>query len=213
MILKGLKNLDCLLRTCAQCHGFWGLVSYFCPRCWIKFCLTNQDPLFLFRSEMGFPVYSLFAWKPDNDKLLRSFTYSHKGTVLRKSWHDIAAYFIQRRIALGPLGSKTHLVFAPSRFPKKTDHAFVFARELSKLCKLPVLDLFERQDITEQKQKSLADRKNVRFVLTMPLARHGRYIFVDDLYTTGSTALAAYKALNKPKNFEVWTSVRKYLNY
>jgi predicted amidophosphoribosyltransferase len=33
------------------------------------------------------------------------------------------------------------------------------------------------------------------------------WVFVDDVFTTGATALAAWKALDRPEDFQVWTLI------
>lgn len=64
--------------------------------------------------------------------------------------------------------------------------------------------------LTPQKRKSAKDRFRRQFKLKPGIRVKGaRIVFVDDLITSGATALAAYRALNSPVDFEVWTIARR----
>jgi hypothetical protein len=135
----------------------------------------------------------------------------------------------QRASIGGYLSNKCNwlLLVPPSERFKPNGHSLMLARELSKLAGLifPDFPVFERnvpfwRRGSSQKSKSRAERLETE----MSLSRHlgpekwsllrsaDGYIFMDDVIATGSTAIAAWKALGKPLHFEAWAMVWRAQN-
>jgi predicted amidophosphoribosyltransferase len=81
---------------------------------------------------------------------------------------------------------------------------------------VPLFDIFEPPQKTNrksQKSQDLAERAECRFQLRVDrqtvqdllASSPGPIVFVDDVITSGATAMAAYMALEDPSRFEVWT--------
>ncbi len=93
----------------------------------------------------------------------------------------------------------------PPRKKNKLDHAGEFASALSQIWGAQVKDLRRTQlRPTQQKKRSLKERKELRF-LQESVSSDQTAIFVDDVITSGATAQAAFEALGRPRDYEVWT--------
>jgi predicted amidophosphoribosyltransferase len=62
------------------------------------------------------------------------------------------------------------------------------------------LDRASRQQVTMELADGVSSRR------LKQLSRKGwKFVFADDVFTTGATARAAWKALGEPKPFQIWT--------
>ena len=109
------------------------------------------------------------------------------------------------------MGLKTRKkpVFIPAP-PKATlteDHATKMAQSLSAIWGgSPYWNGLYRKSTDSQKRLNQKERKGIQLSRYLPPPpRTSDYIFVDDVVTTGSTALAAYERLGRPPSFSVWT--------
>ena len=108
----------------------------------------------------------------------------------------LAQMFLAHRV--GKIPRQGTLVY-PSK--GKKDHAHQWAQSLAALCGYSTVAL---RLLSKEKQalKSLGGRDRVDF--TSRKIR-GSVFFVDDILTSGGTARAAFRALGKPKSFQIWT--------
>jgi predicted amidophosphoribosyltransferase len=126
---------------------------------------------------------------------------SLKGGRLESAFQFYAKAFVTRR-SLFDLPSNAVLVACPGRQGRR--HSEIWALSLSKLLGLPLIEALElEEDSGSQKGKSRYERQRIRFRKKNVL-RHKYVIFIDDIVTTGATAVAAQKALGATEGFEVW---------
>ncbi len=99
------------------------------------------------------------------------------------------------------------IVPAPPGQKNFKDHAFYLSQSLSQLSGYHFFPLLSRLDSTsvQQKQKNKSHRRQLCFQLNNNVSHLNDIIFVDDVLTTGSTAVAAREALSVSKNFIVFT--------
>ena len=106
------------------------------------------------------------------------------------------------------------------------DHGSAWASSLSRITGFPILPILERglldpeiqtflkrikgskPVIAHQKERNKLERRmitlKVKGELLNPI-HEVRFIFVDDVVTTGATMGAAYQALGQPSHFECWS--------
>ncbi|MCJ8275684.1 MAG: hypothetical protein MJK18_02495 [Bdellovibrionales bacterium] len=139
--------------------------------------------------------YYLVDWEP-NDSFLSPLAVSLKGLGFKETYETLALL-----TAVDP-SFQPGLHFYYHEKSEK-DHGWQWADRFSAVFKAQVHGL---REVDVGRKQSLLNREQRR-------KRHfnkrpnqpGRAYFVDDIVTTGSTALAAYKALNQPENFAVWS--------
>jgi predicted amidophosphoribosyltransferase len=121
----------------------------------------------------------------------------------------LAEALVQRRLSSPmtlPQGEVT-VVPCPSRRTGMKDHAACLALTICALTGWKYSNILQFQGLEKetQKQKKANNRRERRFLLAESIILPvGTLIFVDDLLTTGSTAEAAWVALKRPQQFEVW---------
>ncbi len=198
------------LRACAVCQMYFPPTHWLCSMCWKAMereylCSDNS-----YRLEKNLPHLRLMDWHEDNHHLMKVFINSLK---------QGGADFIFKRLGLEMSSRfghfnlwdrKTCPVFvpAPSRTKIKKDHAFMLTEALSFYLGGELKKLLNRRHPSEaQKSKSRAKRALIEMESRALISQNKTFIFVDDVLTTGATARAAFQALNKPKNFFIFTLV------
>ncbi|MBL7670156.1 MAG: hypothetical protein JNM39_06695 [Bdellovibrionaceae bacterium] len=181
-------------------------------------CATCSEALFetprdLFHSEFeAFIADSLYEWIPGYSDEFSNWIMSLKRAPARK-WTALAEEFSARKLSESHVVNLERcLVPCPAGAPSR-QHAQRWAEALSRVGCGPVRNLleFDKGDLhrarLDQKKLNRQDRRLISMKrienITMP-SPGCAYIFVDDIVTTGSTALSAWKALGKPQNFQVW---------
>ena len=199
------------MRSCCICRTSLPPVSWLCAYCWKELYHYYLPAQSLFRTQNSFRHIRLLDWNSENDFFIRTFINSLKKGAPAFVFKKLNGELLHRIIQIRALEKNTLFIPAP---PSKNvkDHAFCLAQSLSYLCqrslKTPLVNLLDPKE--QQKRKNKRDRKLLNFqILEEEMSTEEKnkvhFIFVDDVLTTGATALAAWKALGKPKNFTVLT--------
>lgn len=191
------------MRHCPICRQFFCSVD--------SICITCQENLFrrinVVQAEvkLPFPVYSLWVWGK-LDYSVSFLLYALKGgrkTLFYQSLVKECFFrfsFLQKEFLYIPAAGRGH----------DLDHAGLFAKALADVFSASVFNILCRVKNQKQKRLSKFDRmkntvilKNINLAESFPDWKNKNILFIDDVLTTGSTALAAYKALGCPKHFKV----------
>lgn len=155
---------------------------------------------------------------------LKAWVHALKNGGSSPDYRAIAIEWIQKRQSASDIAilAPTVIIPSPARVNGAKDHAFCLAQALSIETGWDLLDLLEFQNVEEaaQKHKGVQLRaqrifqikkaakilafNNVELPTPIEDLHYGTIIFIDDVVTTGSTAMAAWNALEKPPRFEVW---------
>ncbi len=219
---SSLNRITEHLRACANCgRGTFlrtSTIDLYCSACWSNLL----DKTFVTSAyDYPFKVSSLLVWSNFADSLssqVENLIYSLKGGKLPSAFLKLAEHFAFG-ISDGRDFSDVTLVVPPSAREAAFDHGFAWGSALSEVLGLRIESPFEfategkANDLTSlapQKRLAVRERFERQFKLKegiRPLS--SKIVFVDDLITSGATALAAQKALISPANFEVWTIARR----
>jgi predicted amidophosphoribosyltransferase len=201
-------------RSCLKCGSFFVQPSLFCSDCFSTFCYAEES---LFFRQDPVETHYLFEWRPAESDSLSKLFRELKGTNQSRAWDYYASLFwsaASRRLDYYH-DDEIILVPSPARDAKVLDHAGLFCRSLSKASGFPMLPILQRKDYSEQKTKRRRERLSDRFSLVEnisgDLLSGKRILFVDDILTTGQTAVSAQKAIGNSKNFTVWALASRAL--
>lgn len=115
--------------------------------------------------------------------------------------------------------SDATLIVPPSSRESAFDHSWAWGCALSEVLGLRIESPFEfategktnsLDSLAPQKRLKVGDRFKRQFKLKEGIRPFSsKIVFVDDLITSGATAMAAQKALKSSVDFEVWTIARR----
>ncbi len=200
------------VRICPICFRKAEHCRFLCQRC-ASFAAQRQYRQWA-RFQEGIPVLSLYEWNERDHLFFQEYATSLKGGGSAQIYESLASDMLALRAHLKKCAELTVkrkwvIVPAPRRSGALPDHAEELAFQIAKLARVSFLPCLKRRGEGSQKRKSLVSRwaqNSLELKVGRELANDQTlYIFVDDVITTGSTALLAYKSLGKPKHFEIWT--------
>jgi predicted amidophosphoribosyltransferase len=193
-----------LMRSCAHCGSWSANNSFLCQICLRALNSHSFQPQKSIVN--GLKVQSCYDWYPDENRILSIVIKNLKGNQHQQYYQFYALYMsLYLKIDL----SEPWVVVPCPEKSHQRKHAFHLAAALSRLTNLPLKDClsYSESEDTEgrisQKDRSRNERKTIKMTTHQSSLSH--VIFIDDVITTGSTARAAYLALNSPKEFFVST--------
>ena len=196
-------------KGCAVCRLSVPGRAWLCAGCQTRlksFYLPSGE---MMRQQDGLTHVRLLDWNKKNDQFLRRFLSSLKKGGPLFVFQDLMQEFLHRLVqtGLGGEGSKLSTVITPAPPAKEgtADHAFCLAKAFAELTGHALALRLKAQPLSSSKQKlkTVLERRKIDFS-PAPLGLKN-VIFMDDILTTGSTARAAYKALNNPPVFKIFT--------
>lgn len=203
------------VRSCPACKTIRGPIDLLCRSCETQLWQMANSGEVLRQEGYPFPVYSLWTWHKDEIQEASSLVFAFKGGLAVEFSRRLIERIVFERLRTGPLYKKPYFVYPYSSAGEPFTHAWLLAHCLQQSfigSRLLALAPVEKKT-THQKQKRLEDRMRLRFhpvaeereKITRVEAGEVTWVFVDDVITSGATAMAAYMALGEPENYEVWT--------
>lgn len=176
-------------------------------------------------------VTAATTWIPDENRALSLLLKSLKGEDFRKGWAELAREFVSRLslrslellrpISNAPVGARHQrfVLVPPPRSSEGRCHALHFAEGIAQLIGLEVFDVLRHRppqqnrdvDFPAQKARDKEQRKLRTFYKFSELPSQCIPIIVDDIVTTGGTAQAAWQALGRMENAQVWCFAHRQL--
>ncbi len=160
----------------------------------------------------------MVSWTNQSEAWISRWARVLKGTRQKSAWTFYAADLAMRwgNSLLSSLESGPPImVVTPSL---KHDHAYFFGKMFSQEigCGFLSLPWEEKVSVADQKTKSRQQRKELRLTLRSEKEKFIKeqkdqlnWVFIDDIWTTGTTAEAVYDALGKPRSYRVLTLFRR----
>jgi predicted amidophosphoribosyltransferase len=206
------------IRSCRRCRGIIGPIDVLCECCLDEALAQSNSSDGLRLSDYALPVCALFTWTRNNESLIRPLIHGFKGGHASILARALCERLVQLRNP-SP-GVKTVFLFPRRKDPDSYDHAWLLTMTLVRLFPgSAALALNPDQNAAAQKRLDLADRSRRRFLtlsdekISLCTSIGARCVFVDDVVTSGSTAMAAYSAAGEPSSFEVWTLAARARDY
>lgn len=195
------------LRTCIICENWTSQVPYLCSSCESSIRLRVARG-FGYNRELGFAHYYALPWTEKNDDWLRPVIYGLKGGGSEEIFDQVSRWLLFKRFEQKPF-ENFRFLYVPSSHGK--DHSFCLASVLAKRLDMPLESGVKDCKKQTQKGKNTSERKKIRFEKNerFRVSDKETLILVDDVVTTGFTAQAVFQALGSPRNFEVWSLVKK----
>ncbi len=175
-----------------------------CRKCWAILHRIKRPRRIANYNSLPFPIFYLFEWVADQSPLLNSLLICLKNprtSAFHKRFAELLTF--ERGLIGRPV-----VIPTPATRQGDQDHAYYLAYEIAHLYKTtPKNTLIWQDKQGKQREKGKKDRASARMVgrgLYKKEMKNQVVILVDDIITTGSTALKAYEALGSPKDFELW---------
>ena len=209
-ILRFRRRLSRVLkwfRSCAACGSFRPPIDLLCESCSHDLERVQNRGGSVFQPGYPFPVYALFTWDERTEPLVKPLLYAFKGGRNVEWGYRLAASLLYAR---GQYVSQAPIFVYPPASGGGCDHAWLLAQALAKAWQepnAPVISLERSDRGGKQKRRTLSERATLRFHAPGKASfsdSAAPRVFVDDVITSGATAMAAYMALGDPPGFEVW---------
>jgi predicted amidophosphoribosyltransferase len=155
---------------------------------------------------MGVEAHYLWNWTPQKEPIVSSLVLAQKGKGSAKALRQ----WIEYALSCGPLPQADVIIPCPARTSSRR-HSMKLAHELSRILNYPVADCLcygSQSPIAKQQTLTREDRSKVimsyKSHSQADFTKGKRILFVDDVITTGSTMVAASRALFPFVEFSAW---------
>lgn len=202
------------LNGCEMCGG-WAVIGplQVCSFCELKVerIMSSPGVIRLFGEYRG---RFAWTWNPEEKLGKRDLLMFLKGTARVHLWSRLAEEFLIRHE--GVLSQKRDFLVVPipARVSLQRDHAWLWASHLAKHTGgLMMEGLLHTLPPGEQKKRDLETREGVRLRMNPEIRKEliqrlkdpqTQLVIADDVVTSGATARAAWMALGRPKECEIW---------
>jgi predicted amidophosphoribosyltransferase len=211
LIFVGMSIVN-FLSPCYACCSFISVdQSGFCAACKEKLFTqfaANKHKI------NGFNLIYLFNWKPDENRPLSMLLEDMKkgGNPTRSKYYGLK--LLSQFLCIHPNVTSATIVPAPARIPGENDHAYLLAESIHQATGWKINTSLRRLDLHSQKHKNRQERRQTELSsesFSIDRDDSKPIVFVDDIVTTGSTAEAAYKALQRPTQFFILSIAHRRL--
>ncbi|MBY0314131.1 MAG: hypothetical protein K2Q26_01340 [Bdellovibrionales bacterium] len=145
----------------------------------------------------------LWTWTPVSE-VLPKLIY----TLKSREMVNFKIELLEKLIVRVPLSqvSADHIVYV-TRPGMVYDHTRILAEKLSDLLSCQLNPIYLKNDLKNYKLMNRADRLLSRKAIPLHIegVHQKKVLFIDDVYTSGATAKAAWEALGKPKDYGALT--------
>ena len=200
-----MMNLKQILLSplCLNCGSFFCDESLFCADCYSGYLSEKMSPKrYVGRAFERDHLY-LFEWSKGESDQLSQLVYRLKSNNSVQALQFYAVLLAEKIKKNTEFTTYKGLVPIPSA-NKKSVHAFILASELSRHLQLPLLDVLQKDQTKDQKTKSLRERQEDSVIglkfrfseeFTVTVKPQQKYIFVDDVLTTGESFIQSSRVL------------------
>lgn len=200
------QKLLSFLRCCLYCGRLFEQIPLLCDGCMGKLYQYAQHGLF-YRGSKYTPHVFLFLWSTESEALFRPLVYALKGGRVDRAYELLADCFLEGQLRCLLNSKKVIFIPAPSK-SGAVDHAGLLAVKLAKRFQGEVWVGLKRLSQGSQKRLGREARSQVElgFLSNEKAAEAKRFnaetiVFVDDIYTTGSTCRAVRQLFDYNKKF------------
>lgn len=210
MLLGWLKQS---FSACLRCGSCFPNNSHFCRSCLIVFLKSAQGSnFFIHEGEVSLKGLSYMNWQENKNRNLSKLIMSCKDAgspYVSDYWGKLLA----EKWATTLEGSSKNWIVVPAAGSSnlQKDHAYLLAQSVASSLNLPLQASLFKYSNQSQKQKKLSSRARLRIGSHEKISNNTSVLFVDDIVTSGATAQASFKALGRPKHFEILCLSRRIL--
>ena len=190
-------------RTCAYCKLSLGKIDFLCEGCWEELeKKLRPEQKILVKNKLN--LFSLWCWQ-GKDLRLQKFLLDLKGRRLSHARQRVLGHFVN---LLKNLPAPQTVCCVVSR--EGRDHGLAMAEGFAKQYQCELVSLKLLQPKAHYKKLHRRERLQGRRVLansTQNKQWEEPIWFVDDVLTTGATAIAVWEALGRPLDYRAVTMV------
>lgn len=192
-------------RSCILCSSRWYGNELFCWPCWKDF-LAGSAHSYGLNDNHRLPGQHFYLWLwSAQSEILPRLILALKAQNQERFQRKLLEQLFLRTPDISWVADQ--IVYVTRKGAKDYDHTSVLAESMGSIMGRPVMPLYLKEELPDYKSKSRQERFLLRKVVCpeVAIAKGAQILFVDDVYTSGATAHAAWKALGEPENFNAFT--------